>query len=92
MFKLIKDIYVATQRGWRGDRSVCFLAHARPRLVQDPGLGSLYPDGEGLLTFTTPDGAIAGVSAIREGYAHHAAAARRLAEREFDAKVVDFAQ
>ena len=83
-----KDMYVRTGSGWLGDRTACFLAHGRPALVQDTGLRSLYPDGEGLVTFANGDEAVAGVHAIRADYGRHAAAARRLAEREFDARLV----
>jgi len=48
----------------------------------------LYPVGEGLLTFSTLEEAVAGVEEIRANYARHAAAARRLAEEHFDSDKV----
>jgi hypothetical protein len=83
-----KDMYVQTGSGWLGDRTICALACGRPALVQDTGLGHLYPIGEGLLTFSTLHDAVAGARDIRRNAGRHAAAARRLAETEFDARLV----
>ncbi len=57
-------------------------------LAQDTGIASLYPIGEGLLTFTTLDEAAAGVEAITKDYARHSRAARELAEEFFDSDKV----
>ena len=87
-FTVAKGIYVALQSGWLGDRTACYLASGKPALVQDTGLASLYPLGEGLVSFSTLDEAVAGVEAIHSDYRAHAEAARRLAETEFDARIV----
>ena len=87
-FTVAKDMYVATRSGWLGDRTACYLASGKPALVQDTGLGSHYPLGEGLLAFSTPDDAVAGVEEILRDPVGHGRAARRLAEREFDATVL----
>jgi hypothetical protein len=78
-----KGMYVETRSGWFSDRSICYLASGKPVLVQDTGLGDLYPIGEGLLTFSTLDEAIDGVEAICRDYERHARAARLLAEEYF---------
>jgi hypothetical protein len=83
-----KNIYVETQSGWFSDRSGCYLASGKPVLAQDTGLSSLYPIGEGLLTFTSLDGAIAGVEEISRNYSRHAQAARDIAEEYFDSSKV----
>jgi hypothetical protein len=83
-----KGMYVELQSGWLGDRTVCYLAHGRPALVQDTGLGAHYPLGEGLLTFRTLDELADGVRHIEGDYAAHADAARALAEHHFDARRV----
>ncbi len=57
-------------------------------LVQDTGLGSLYPIGEGLITFTSLEQAASGVEAIVGDYRRHARAARDLAEDLFDSDKV----
>jgi hypothetical protein len=77
-------VYVETGSGWVSDRTVRYLASGRPALVQDTGIGDRYPVGEGLLTFRTPDEAIAGAEAIAADYGAHARAARALAEEHFD--------
>ena len=87
-FTVAKGVYVGTRSGWLGDRTACYLASGRPALVQDTGLDDHYPLGEGLLTFATFDEAVAGVEQIRSDPVRHARAARRLAEREFDARSV----
>jgi hypothetical protein len=78
-----KNMYVDTRSGWFSDRSICYLASGKPVLVQDTGLGDLYPIGEGLLTFSTLDEAIDGVEAICRDYGRHARATRLLAEEYF---------
>jgi len=67
---------------------VCYLASGKPALVQDTGLADHYPLGDGLVTFSTLDDAVEGVERILADYETHARAARRLAEQEFDARLV----
>ena len=85
---MAKSGYVASRCGWFSDRSACYLASGRPVLAQDTGLRSLYPTGAGLVVFSDLDEAVAGVDSIRRDYARHAAAARAIAERHFDARTV----
>jgi hypothetical protein len=87
-FTVAKNMYVETRSGWFSDRSICYLASGKPVLAQDTGLGDLYPTGQGLLTFTTLDEAVAGVEEIGGHYARHARAARALAEEYFDSDKV----
>ena len=79
-----KGMYVDARSGWFSERSICYLASGRPVLAQDTSLNGLIPSGEGLLTFTTLEEAVAGVESIRSDYPRHAAAARSLAEEHFD--------
>ncbi len=83
-----KGIYVALRTGWLGDRTACYLASGKPALVQDTGLAGHYPLGEGLLAFSTLEEAAEGVRDIQRDYPRHASAARRLAEKHFDARLV----
>jgi len=83
-----KNLYVQTNSGWFSDRSLCYLASGRPVLAQDTGWTRLYPAGEGLLAFTTPEEALAGVEAIGRDYPRHARAARAVAEEYFDSDKV----
>jgi hypothetical protein len=82
-FMVAKGLYVDTRGGWFSDRSICYLASGRPVLVQDTGLAHLYPVGEGLLTFSTVDEAVAGVEAIDAHYVRHCRKARDIAEEYF---------
>jgi hypothetical protein len=87
-FSVAQQMYVDTKSGWFSDRTVRYLASGKPALVQDTGLSRNYPVGAGLLAFSTPDGAVAGVRHIREHYSEHAVAARRIAEEYFESNRV----
>jgi hypothetical protein len=87
-FSVAHPVYVDTASGWLSDRTVRYLASGRPALVQDTGAGKRYPVGEGLLTFGTVEGALAGAAAIARDYEAHAQAARSLAETYFDSDLV----
>jgi hypothetical protein len=83
-----KSGYVLSRCGWFSDRSACYLASGRPVLAQDTAFPRFLPTGEGLLSFTGTDDAVAGIEEIRSGYARHANAARALAEAHLDSDVV----
>jgi hypothetical protein len=87
-FLVAKNLYVQSASGWFSDRSICYLATGRPVLAQDTGVRDLYPTGEGLLVYSTPEEAADGVAAINADYERHCRAARRLAEDRFDSDVV----
>jgi hypothetical protein len=80
-----KEMYVATSGGWFSDRSACYLASGKPVLAQDTGFASALPTGDGLLAFTDPDEAAAGIEAILGDHGRHARAARNLAEEHLAA-------
>ena len=84
-FGVAKHAYVAHRSGWFSDRTECYLAAGRPALVQDTGWSSHLPHGEGLLPFSTPDEALAGLDAIAGDYARHRRRAREIAAEHFDA-------
>lgn len=79
-----KHVYVAMRTGWFSCRSACYLASGRPVVVQDTGFRSVYPCGEGLLAFSTPEEAVAGILDAERDYEHHAKASRAIAEEYFD--------
>jgi Glycosyl transferases group 1 len=85
---IAKNMYVETRCGWFSDRSACYLASGKPVLAQDTGLEGLLPNGEGLLTFSTLDEAVAGVEEITGDYQRHSHAARAIAEEHFAAERV----
>jgi hypothetical protein len=82
-FAPAKRGYVLNRSGWFSDRSVCYLASGRPVLVEDTGFADRLPMGDGVVTFRTPEEALAGIAAIEADYASHAHAARILAETRF---------
>jgi hypothetical protein len=82
-FSPAQGVYVGSHCGWFSDRTVRYLASGRPALVQDTGFGDALPVGEGLLSFATPEEAVARAQEIAGDYARHAAAARRIAEEWF---------
>jgi hypothetical protein len=84
-FGVAKHTYVATRSGWFSDRTECYLASGRPALVQDTGWTAHLPNGNGLLAFSTPEEALAGVDRINGDYARHAQAARDIAREHFAA-------
>ena len=87
-FTVAKDIYVRPKSGWFSDRSVCYLAAAKPVVTQDTGFGKFVPTGEGLFAFSTIDEAVDALARINADYARHSAAARRVAAESFGAEPV----
>ena len=87
-FSVAQGIYVETASGWFSDRTVRYLASGKPALVQDTGFEAELPVGDGLLAFSSPDEAAAGIDAILRDYDRHSRAARLLAETYFDSDVV----
>ena len=80
--------YVDSRSGWFSERSTGYLASGRPAVVQDTGFTEWLPAGDGLVAFTSPDEALAGLEAIAADYDGHCRAARALAEEHFDARKV----
>jgi len=87
-FSVPKHGYVAMRSGWISDRTVCYLASGRPVLIEDTGLAGCLPLGEGWVTFSDPESALAGVERINHSYERHRRAARKLAEEVFAAEKV----
>jgi hypothetical protein len=87
-FSVAQGIYVETGSGWFSDRTVRYLASAKPVLVQDTGFSRNYPVGDGLVPFRTLDEAVDGAAKIVASHASHAAAARAIAEEYFDSDKV----
>ncbi len=87
-FSVAKHGYVASRSGWFSERSATYLASGRPVVVQDTGFSEVIPTGEGLLTFASPDQAVAALEDVNARYDHHQRAARELAAEHFDARKV----
>lgn len=84
-FGVAKHTYVASRSGWFSDRTECYLASGRPALVQDTGWTAHLPHGDGLLAFSSPEEALAGIDRINSDYQAHARRAREIAAEQFDA-------
>lgn len=87
-FSVAKELNVRLATGWFSDRSACYLAAARPVVVQDTGFRSTLPTGAGLLAFQTPDEAVEAVHSVVADWEMHSDAARHIAEKYFAAKWV----
>jgi hypothetical protein len=81
-----KPIHRDLQTGWFSDRSISYLASARPVVIEDTGLGDLLPTGVGLMAVAGPEEAVEAVAEIDADYTKHQSAAREIAEEFFDAR------
>lgn len=87
-WSVAKNAYVRGQPGWFSERSACYLAAARPVIVQDTGFTGVLPTGKGILPFADLDGAVEAIAAVEGDYENHCEAARSIAESHFDSDKV----
>jgi hypothetical protein len=87
-WSVAKHGYVAGWSGWFSCRTACYLAAGRPAVVQDTGFSEVLPTGEGLLAFTTIEGAADAIRSVTGDHARHARAARGIASEHFDSRNV----
>jgi hypothetical protein len=87
-FSVVKDVYAGLNVGWFSDRSAAYLAHGRPVVVQDNGIGWHVPIGEGLFEVRNVDEAADAVERVAREPERHSRAARRIAEEYFDTQTV----
>lgn len=87
-FSVAKHGYVVTRSGWFSERSAAYLATGRPVLLQETGYSDWLPAGSGVVSFQTPNEALAGIEEIDSRYEHHCRAARELAQEYFDSRKV----
>ena len=83
-FTVAKHGYVVSNSAWFSDRSAYYLASGRPVLTQETGFSEHIPTGEGLLSFRSPQEALAGIEEIENRYEFHCRKARELAIEYFD--------
>src|SRR4029450_12896553 len=62
-WSVAKNGYVLGQPGWVSCRAACYLGAGKPFVGQDTGFSEILPTGAGILSFRTPEEAVA---AIRE--------------------------
>ena len=82
-FSVAKHGYVVSRSGWFSERSASYLACGRPVLVQDTSFTEWLPAGEGVVPFTSPNEALAGIEKINACYESHCVRAREVAEAYF---------
>jgi len=87
-FSIAKHGYVVSRSGWFSERSAAYLASGRPVLLQDTGFSDWLPTGAGVIPFSTPEEALAGIQEISSRYEFHCRAARAIVEAYFDARKV----
>lgn len=87
-FTAAKDQNVRLRSGWFSDRTATYLAAGRPAVVQDTGFDAALPTGAGLLSFRTPDEAVAALREVASDPLRHGAAALMIAREHFDAETV----
>jgi hypothetical protein len=69
---------------WISDRTICYLASAKPAVVEHTGPSRFLPDAEGLLRFRDFDEAAAAIEDVESDYERQSRFARELAEEHFD--------
>jgi hypothetical protein len=87
-FSVAQGVYVESASGWFSDRTAAYLAAGRPAVVQDTAIAADLLPGEGMLTFSNLDEAVAGAAGIAADLPANAAAARRFAEQHLDSDLV----
>jgi hypothetical protein len=87
-FSVAQGVYSETASGWFSDRTAAYLASGRPAVVEDTGIGRALPLADGMLPFSSLEGAVAGIEAVARDQAGHAAAAATLAARHLDSDLV----
>lgn len=84
-WSVAKNGYVLGGPGWFSERSACYLAAGRPVIVQDTGFAGALPVGDGIMSFKSLQEAVMAIQELEADYAHHARAARAIAETFFEA-------
>lgn len=87
-FSVAKQGYVISNSGWFSERSACYLASGRPVLVEDTGFSQWLETGSGVIAFTSPEEALAGIEEVNQNYEFHSRAAREIAETYFDSNQI----
>jgi hypothetical protein len=81
-WSIAKNVYVGTRSGWFSCRTACYLASARPAVVQETGWSKYIPSGSGVIAFETIQQAIDGIHEVSAHLDNHRAAAYEIA-REY---------
>jgi hypothetical protein len=81
---IAKSGYVLSRCAWFSDRSAVYLASGRPVIAQDTGFSRFLETGEGLFAFDTIDDVVTAAEELERDYERHSAAARAIAEEQFE--------
>lgn len=73
---------------WISNRTLCYLASAKPAVVEHTGPSRFLPEAAGVLRFRDMDEAVAAIEAVEADYERHSRLARELAEEHFDGEKV----
>jgi hypothetical protein len=87
-FGVAKHGYVVANTGWFSERSAAYLASGRPVVAHNTGFTDWLPTGDGVLSFRTPEEALAAIEDVNRRYAAHCRAAREIAKGYFDSRIV----
>ena len=87
-WSIAKQGYVISKSGWFSERSACYLASAKPVLVQDTGFSQNLETGKGLLCFTSFEECLSTIEAINSNYQKHCNWSREIATACFDSDIV----
>ena len=85
---IAKHVYSAMRTGWFSCRSACYLAAARPVVVQDTGFTNIIKTQNGIRTFGNLEEAAAGLKEMEADYEAHCEGALRVAHEYFDSSKV----
>lgn len=87
-FCCAKPSCVRLQNAWISDRTICYLASAKPAIVQHTGPSRFLPDAAGLFRFHDVESAARSIEHVISNYKDECRLARQLAEEYFDARKV----
>ena len=87
-FSCAKPSCVRLQNAWISDRTLCYLASAKPAVVQHTGPSRFLPESEGLFRFHTMEEAARCLGHAMADYDHQCRRARALVEEYFDSRCV----
>ncbi len=87
-FSCAKPSCLRLQNAWISNRTLCYLASAKPAIVQHTGPSRFLPDAAGLFRFRTLDEAADSLEKAATDYQAQCRLSRALAEEHFDARTV----
>jgi phosphoribosylamine-glycine ligase len=87
-FGIAKHGYVVTNSGWFSERSLAYMANARPVVIQDTGFSRHVPVGKGVMSFTSPAEAVDALESIAGDERRHGLAAREIVVEHFEGRAV----